>query len=732
MTSKISFWASLLENNKRRIWLWALSVLTFVVGLPTAVALNLSRGMLEKERFYLQGVLDTERFVQFLSGKVAQILGINGVVWVFVVAMAVISAIQGYSYLYHRHKIDFYVAMPVKRSRRFWTIWLNGILVYLIPYLIGVLLSFLIASVNGALTKTLISHTLATYGILFLFYLGVYHLAILAVMVTGNLVITCFTVAVLFLYELVVKGVWYGYGGIFYTFYSNLGNNFSPVFSPFAKYFKIMDLWNYNGIREIEPRLIVYQTLFLLLLALAVLPFAYLCYWKRPAEAAGKAIAFPKFNGLVKVLMVVPVTLLCGIGIAEIVGYSPVYRKGGEGLLLFGMAIVLVVGCCLMQVIYEFDIKGALHQKKHILISGLLCAVVFGIFRFDLFGYDSYIPKVEKVESAYLVLPTETYRYGQRYFDEDFNNISTYEYIEEHMYLTDIGALNKLLKESQDEIAKMESLDDIYKEGAGNWHAVDLCYRMKNNRKVCREVYVNLDDEEMLNLLDRIEGSEEYILGANMGASDTVIRMLESGNYMIDAEYGNGVYENGLSAEDAMELLRCYQEDIRGASLKAYRSTIPTGSLGIQIQQKMNGYFYQEPYEVIIYPFFENSVDFLKKKGIYRERFVDPDDVERIVVTNYNYDAVPEEADYYESAEYMRYATYTSREDIEKLSDRIFPLSRLHENWHTAEKMAEYYNVTVYFKENSGGMESGGVVSDFGFAEGNVPNMVERDTIYEP
>lgn len=732
MTSKISFWVSLLENSKRRIWLWALSILTFVIALPTAVALNISRGISEKEGFYTHGVLDGERFSTYLSSKVEQIFGIRGAIWVFVAAIAVVSAIQGFSYLYHRHKIDFYVAMPVKRSRRFWLIWLNGILVYLLPYLAGILISLVIASVNGALNALLIRNLLIAYGIFFLFYLGVYHLTILAVMVTGNLIITCFVVAVLFLYELVIRNLLSGYGRLFYTFYSSITTELNPVFSPFAICFKIMDLWAAHGNQKAEPEPIIYQGLFLLLFALLVLPVAYICYWKRPAEAAGKALAFPRFNGLVKVLLVVPVTMISGIAIAEIVGYQPVYRRGGTGPVLFGMGLVMIVGCCLIQVIYEFDIRGALHQKKHILISAILCSALFGVFKFDVFGYDSYIPKVEKVESAYLILPTETFRYGQRYFDEDLNSISIYEYIEEHMYLKDIGALNKLLKLSQEAIGGMESLNDIYEEGAGEWHRIELCYRMKNNREISRELFVNLEDEEMLQLLDRIEGTEEYILGSDMGASETVIKLLESGEYRVMAEYGNGVYEDVISREDAAQLMRCYQQDIRKASLMDYRSAVPAGSMGVQIELEMNDHFYHEPFEVIVYPFFENCVAFLKQKGIYREQYVDPADVERIVVTNYNYDAVSEDMDSVDYSSYIRYATYTEPEDIEKLASEIYPLSRMYGGWHVAGRMAENYNVTVYFKEGSERMEFSGVVSDFGFWDGEVPNMVEKHTAYEP
>ena len=48
MISRNSFWANLIENNKRRIWLWLVAALGFVIALPTATALIISREISNK------------------------------------------------------------------------------------------------------------------------------------------------------------------------------------------------------------------------------------------------------------------------------------------------------------------------------------------------------------------------------------------------------------------------------------------------------------------------------------------------------------------------------------------------------------------------------------------------------------------------------------------------------------------------------------------------------------
>ena len=207
MTSKNSFLASLKENNKRRIWLWCVSVFGFVLLLPMATAMLISRTIQNSEYLFdsFGEVAGRQMLQERLFEQAKGMLGTSGVaMWVLIAALAVASAIQGYAYLFNRKKIDFYMGMPVKRRKRFLVIWLNGILVYLLPYLIGLLISSLILLSQGAMNGEVLKEIVMAYGLYFGYYLGIYHLTILAVMLTGHVMINCLGVAVFFLYELVV------------------------------------------------------------------------------------------------------------------------------------------------------------------------------------------------------------------------------------------------------------------------------------------------------------------------------------------------------------------------------------------------------------------------------------------------------------------------------------------------------------------------------------------------
>ena len=750
MTSKNSFWASIKENNKRRIWLWLVSALMFVIAFPTAVAMDISRGK-SNETYLIESlgeVLGREALHEDLLNRMMTCFGVeNYVLLVAVCAVAVLSAIQGFSYLYNKRKIDFYLGMPVKRNRRFLTVWLNGILVYLLPCLTGTLLGWMIAGGNGIMTPKVLQESVLAFGMMFCLYLGVYHLTILSVMLTGNVVITCFGTGILCLYELGIRILLSGYSDKFFKTFVYQDDMIIPLFSPFSIYVK------YVGKHAVGMGNGVVTSLSLLGFSAVIGIVAYCCYLKRPAEAAGKAMAFKAPQSLIKILIAVPVTLLAGFVVSDIVGYDPQWREGGESFVIFSMLIVLVVICCLIQVIYEFDLRGIFHKKHHILISAAAVTFVFLVFRFDAFGYDRYLPGVEQVSSAAIVTPYEyNYYDGNNYFDENLDYVTKEDYIMDHMYLTDIGAVNKLLKNSNDDIAECKNLQQLFDDTEnGTWYTIKVIYRMSGKKTVSRKIYVNMDDPETMELLDRVQDSEEYTDGAYISVADDLDNMLANETDKVTASYGSNVYYQKLSREEASELLALYKEDVKGQKFSEMRNSIPTGSLRLTVEKKKKTYTTYRESEIKIYPFYTRCVEYLKEHGYYMEDFLDPADVEKIQVTNYNYDIQKAEMEkgrdlaydygaeellevgavqeYSEDAsEYIRNAVYDDEEDIREICKMIYPVDWVYTGWSMAAECEENYSVVVYFKpeKNMDGMGIG----NFVFLTGEIPEFVRKDTIY--
>ena len=222
MTSKSSFLVNLKENNKRRLWVWVISALIFILAFPVLLLILLSQ--IKSDTVYFVNTygekLAEEIIHERLLNTVRQQLGFS-VKMIAATGIAIISAVQGFSWLYSRKKMDFYMGMPVKRQKRYLIIWLNGILIYVVPYLLGLLIEMLIAAGNGALDGTVIYSAFWGFLVNLFFFIGVYHISLLAVMLTGNVIITCFGILVFFLYEFLVRWMVGGYKSFFFRYFDS-------------------------------------------------------------------------------------------------------------------------------------------------------------------------------------------------------------------------------------------------------------------------------------------------------------------------------------------------------------------------------------------------------------------------------------------------------------------------------------------------------------------------------
>ena len=221
MMSRSSFLGSLKENSKRRLWVWVLALLAFVLALPLGLAMQLSlaqqqlKWLTESYGVAAANEITHRNILETVEGM----LGASAMLAVFTAVFAVLNGVQGFSWLYSRKKIDFYMGMPVKRSKRFLVIWLNGILIYFIPYILGIGISMLIAAGNQGLDGGVVKVIVEAMFVHLLLYLCVYHMAMLAVMLTGNMVLTGMGFLVFCLYEWLVRRVDYVYKARFFRYF---------------------------------------------------------------------------------------------------------------------------------------------------------------------------------------------------------------------------------------------------------------------------------------------------------------------------------------------------------------------------------------------------------------------------------------------------------------------------------------------------------------------------------
>lgn len=216
------------------------------------------------------------------------------------------------------------------------------------------------------------------------FFTLVYMTVVLAVILTGNLIVGLLGTGVFFSWGPGVAAVISTYfSEYFMTFYDN--GNFllrwcertSPVF------------WYGTATGSDHP-----TRMAVIALAVAALLFGLgmFLYRKRPSEAAGRAMAFKVSEPVIRFLLVVPITLFSGMIFRSILN--------DDIWTVFGLICGLLITSCLIEIIYHFDFKSLFAHKRQLAISAVAVAAIFLGFRLDVAGYDSYLPDADKVAYA--------------------------------------------------------------------------------------------------------------------------------------------------------------------------------------------------------------------------------------------------------------------------------------------------------------------------------------------
>lgn len=675
MTLKNSFLVSLRENNKRRSWVWIVSGLFWFFFQPVVMALLMSRKKNHNLIDNLTGSAAKQRLIQ----TAGDFLSMNSAVAAFAVLFAVVCAIQGFSYLYSRKKVDMYHSVPVKRSRRFAVIYINGVLMYVIPYTISLILAMLVAMVNGGMNATNVVLAVTAWGMNLLLYLGVYGITILALMLTGNLIITLCGAGILMIYEWVLRGLDFFYKSQFYDYFcSNAQSvNLVPFFSPIGQFIRGMELLEGENVAGGWGVVTAME----LLIALVGAAAAYGCYRVRPAEAAGKPLAFAGTKAVIKFLITVPMTL----GTAYIVG--DVIGDGSNMAIpiIFTLTATAVLSNCMMEVVYEMDIRAAFRKKYQILISGGAAALIYCSFCFDWSGFDAWVPTPEQLSDAVVICGEDTYG---SHVDENLNYADNIDYYLSKPGIKDTEAICELSarKTTGDEV--------IY---------LTVAYRMKSGRTIWREFPVSADETELLN---RVIGSREYKEAACQWTDEAFNQSIKK-HKIRELTYDTGLWAEKLATEDYDSLRASYIKDLEQMNYSTYREEYSCGFISMVVYQDKESWVY---FEYPVYPSCENTIALLKEKGIYTEGYVNAEEIESITVTNYHRElfeqmtgqdmsADENEAVYaLEREDVEVYKTFTDRERIEELLQAMYPYG-LSAWWKEADAISSDYKITLKYKD---------------------------------
>ncbi|MBP3735863.1 MAG: hypothetical protein J6I56_02490 [Lachnospiraceae bacterium] len=626
---------------KRRLVPLALSALYSFVCYVIATVLVLADGA---ER--AQGFATRELFLANLRNTVSTILGCRQIFWIFVVIGAVIVGIEGFSYLYDRKKIDFYASQPMKQRTRFSTIYVSGLFIFFVPFVTGLALATLVAAAYGVVNGALLADIACGAVRVSLLYLAVYHITMVGALLAGTTVMGNLVTAFLLLAEPVAVLTVTTYMSTFFSTYFEDGFldkvHLSPVFHYLEGVTSIsggadrMNALLKSGsaadvVRSVAQAVWA-KDLVTAGIAIAAFFAARALFLRRKNETAGTAIAFSFAKPVLKFVICIVSTLVCGLVVSAMTGG----RHGGTTLLTaFILAIAAAVLCCMAEVIFAQSIRAAFKNIWQIPLIAGLSILIFFIFRYDLLGYDRYVPAPDKMESAALRI------YGNQtnFFTEDLRYLDAIDFAKEHMFLRNTEAVAKLGELGQ--AKKRNQWEAANYEEAFNGI---LIYRLKNGRTCTRRIAIptSVDPE----LMDSLMYTNAFREGAFEVYGNEAVEDLIAQGTLCRLQYTDGLTTSEHITFDKSDNLYAsfadaYREDLKQFSYSMVRGSAPCGRIDFNYGTDRVGSYVKAYQSFDVYPCYTHTIAFLERHGIRANAAAAEraQKVTRIVVTKY----LPEE-----------------------------------------------------------------------------------------
>lgn len=685
MTSKNLCFNLMKEDLKRRIWTVALLMLTFFfcIVIPVIYAGGQPIDSFLDHREWLNSVRDD--VLQLIGGE-------NPFVIMTVVVAAVVCGVSGFSYLHNAKKVDFYHSIPVKREQMFLASYLNGIVMMGAVYLLNLLIALVAASTFGVGFGDTFSAAMTGYVFHMAFYSLMYTTVVLAMMMTGNVIIALLGSVVFFYYVPAVVLLASGYMSTWlqtFSYTDSLNDTLEFLMvhtSPFIYY--IMKIENYG--EESVAAVVLAVCLVTILLAVIVC----LLYRYRPSEAAGKAMAFKKTMAPIKILLVLPISLAFCLFFYML--------RDSFGWAVFGVVCGTLIVHCLMEIIYHFDFRKLFSHKVHLLVCLVAGLLILCGFKFDLFGYDTYLPKENQVKSAsiYLRSMDNWVSYGdvkleRGYYRWDYQDGDTY--VREHMKLENAADVIAMAQQGirYNEMQESGQWYDEYENAEFVGFTVE--YTLKSGRTVSRIYTAALSDIEVM--LERIYDSGQYKEGVYPIMAQTGEETLR-----VNFQQFNNIVGT-VKGDASAEILAVYQEELKALKYETRKKEAPIGTIQF-VTAKMdealkarendssNGYYYSRDIAdrsyYPVYPSFTRTLELLKENGVTLVNGLSSANISQVEVIDYSYGEDTEYGYTYYNDD-GRYFYITEKSELDALAPAL-----IFEDYYYMNEMAWQKNVVDY------------------------------------
>lgn len=623
MTSKISFFKLMKEDLKRRSWLVALVWVACFILQPMVLMLRLESVMSAVNGGYMEKAYAINTYRSYVGFE-------NEGLALFVILTAVVVGASGFAFLHSRVKLDFFHSLPVTRKKFFFVQYLSGILMFVVPYTVCSLICMLIGMANGLLTGAVAVYALKVIPFRILEFLSAYGTMILACVLTGKLLNALLGGLALAGYLPLVLSVLVGMKSLFFSTYLQDTNGsmrvmlhtrhmlLSPVFVGSA----VENMLEKNAQMLHNGKWIVIGTGMLVFWILVTTGVALRLAVLRKTEAAEQAMAFPKTEGIVKVLLVIPLSLATGLFVQDML-----YASDKKWFFIAAIGTVVLLSA-VVEFIYHTNMKEIFRHKLQILLTGIATLAIALFFFLDVSGYDTYLPAKEDVGK--MALYNEQIN-GNFYYPELGESDGAFQ-----SYSPESALRNTLISDFDPiyELARKGARGEKPSEEDGRTICVE--YRLKDGRTEFRQYLVDRKDLEKA--MTALFSDEEYVektypIFWRETDLDT------SSEMYVEGLFGSEILK--LTKEQKQEFLDVYRKELRTISYQDLNeNTRAAFSVSIVSEEQYDPYLRSSTsYSENGYPIcekFTETIAYLKEKaGLDVTRQISEKDVRSVEIMDY-------------------------------------------------------------------------------------------------
>lgn len=395
----------------------------------------------------------------------------------------------------------------------------------------------------------------------------------------------------------------------------------------------------------------------LLLLQIAIYTgVAYWLYKKRAAQTGGKAIVFAKAIPILKIIIIFTISLGVGVLMTMAGNYcNNAIMYGLVGIILAAILMHLILGG-----IIEGDFNVAMKKTvkslpASLLACGLSCFIFF-VYAFDLFGFDTYLPKADELAGFSFVRPDDSAL--NVVWDEVYEG-------ETKMNITDEHAKEVLLTVLQDAMQREQYIDTndfgenslrsvrdefgidsnlVYRD-EDRCESVYVTYYLKNGktkerrycllptdaRKIYASFYATSDYKDVANPFN-----QEYVMDM-IKDSDTEKQIVYT-SYDFES-LTQSEHQKRFSQEEAEALAEAAKADLNDRTYGDLITKAPVGVIVFRFsnpneeskQWDTSSYTYYGT-DIVVYESDERTVSLLKSFGLYKDTQIPLDAVDKIYV----------------------------------------------------------------------------------------------------